>query len=550
MKPKGVKLNDEQIRRFICDGVAVLDSGVAPEVHQQIYDKIQWNNTREFNMGNNVLPRIAELQQILDAPVIHGALQSILGDDYMLHPHRYMHANEPLDEAERNLSLTGSEHGPPVGEGSTGNSAWHQDGQIPMSRARYHVPRIAMVLYFPQDTPVERGPTRVIPGTHLQPYLRNSDFPFALVADRIKAGTCLLIAFDIAHAALSNRTDSSRYMLKFIFLRTRNPFGNPFGKPVGKPVEPSWDGGEDEWEPPKARLGRYDHSKAWSYIWDWMRAAPRFATTNPAASNDMQKWIGRLHDTDQEVRLQAIYQLAGIGADAIEPLRESLLQNAGQQREFTMPYRMNEHGAYVPIGDPNERRWNDVAYTLQDEAYALGAMGEVAVEPLMELLGHDDAWIKINAAFALGEIGPPAARAMGELTKLLGHELHQVARASLDAMGCIGTNIRVALPAIRKLLTVDNPVWSKPMGKNDRDGQIGVRFNALFALLSSDAPLDELDDVLAACLDDENGHVQAMALEALTLQRSGENRTGLLHALDYLKTHRWDHTLANGKRVT
>ena len=546
MKPKGVKLNDEQIRRFICDGVAVLDSGVAPEVHQQIYDKIQWNNTREFNMGNNVLPRIAELQQVLDAPVIHGALQSILGDDYMLHPHRYMHANEPLDEAERNLSLTGSEHGPPVGEGSTGNSAWHQDGQIPMSRARYHVPRIAMVLYFPQDTPVERGPTRVIPGTHLQPYLRNSDFPFALVADRIKAGTCLLIAFDIAHAALSNRTDSSRYMLKFIFLRTRNPFG----KPVGKPVEPSWDGGEDEWEPPKARLGRYDHSKAWSYIWDWMRAAPRFATTNPAASNDMQKWIGRLHDTDQEVRLEAIYQLAGIGADAIAPLRESLLQNAGQQREFTMPYRMNEHGAYVPIGDPNERRWNDVAYTLQDEAYALGAMGEVAVEPLMELLGHDDAWIKINAAFALGEIGPPAARAMGELTKLLGHELHQVARASLDAMGCIGTNIRVALPAIRKLLTVDNPVWSKPMGKNDRDGQIGVRFNALFALLSSDAPLDELDDVLAACLDDENGHVQAMALEALTLQRSGESRTGLLHALDYLKTHRWDHTLANGKRVT
>ena len=550
MKPKGVKLNDEQIRRFICDGVAVLDSGVAPEVHQQIYDKIQWNNTREFNMGNNVLPRIAELQQVLDAPVIHGALQSILGDDYMLHPHRYMHANEPLDEAERNLSLTGSEHGPPVGEGSTGNSAWHQDGQIPMSRARYHVPRIAMVLYFPQDTPVERGPTRVIPGTHLQPYLRNSDFPFALVADRIKAGTCLLIAFDIAHAALSNRTDSSRYMLKFIFLRTSNPFGNPFGNPVGKPVDPSWDGGEDEWAPPKARLGRYDHSKAWSYIWDWMRAAPRFATTNPAASNDLQKWIGRLHDTDQEVRLEAIYQLAEIGADAIEPLRESLLQNAGQQREFTMPHRMNEHGAYVPIGDPNERRWNDVAYTLQDEAYALGAMGEVAVEPLMELLGHDDSWIKINAAFALGEIGPPAARAMGELTKLLGHELHQVARASLDAMGCIGTNIRVALPAIRKLLTVDNPVWSKPMGKNDRDGQIGVRFNALFALLSSDAPLDELDDVLAACLDDENGHVQAMALEALTLQRSGENRTGLLHALDYLKTHRWDHTLANGKRVT
>ena len=102
MKPEGIKLNDEQVRRFICDGVLVLDSGLAPEVHQQIFDKIQWNITHEFNMGNNVLPRIAELQQVLDAPVIRGALQSILGDGCMLHPHRSLHISEPLDEAERN----------------------------------------------------------------------------------------------------------------------------------------------------------------------------------------------------------------------------------------------------------------------------------------------------------------------------------------------------------------------------------------------------------------------------------------------------------------
>ena len=168
MKPAGIRLNDEQVRRFICDGVLVLDSGLAPEVHRDIYDKIQWNNTREFNMGNNVLPRIAELQQVLDAPAIHGALQSILGDDYMLHPHRFMHASEPLDESDRNLSLNGSEHGAPMGKGSSGNSCWHQDGQIPMSRAgAITCLRLAMILYFPQDTPAERGPTRVIPGTHL-----------------------------------------------------------------------------------------------------------------------------------------------------------------------------------------------------------------------------------------------------------------------------------------------------------------------------------------------------------------------------------------------
>ena len=538
MKPEGIRLSDEQVRRFICDGVLVLDSGLAREVHQDIYDKIQWNNTREFNMGNNVLPRIAELQQVLDAPAIHGALQSILGDDYMLHPHRFMHASEPLDEADRTLSLNGSEHGAPMGKGSSGNSCWHQDGQIPMSRARYHVPRLAMILYFPQDTPAERGPTRVIPGTHLQPYLRKSDFPFAFVGDRIKAGTCLLIAFDIAHAAFGNRTDLSRYMVKFIFLRTRTP------------VEPSWDGGDVEWRPPKARLGRYDHSETWSYIWDWMRGAPRFASHKASGSNDVQKWMGFLHDTDQEIRLKAIYTLAATGTDAIGPLTESLLKNAGQQREFTCPYMIDKSGAFVPIGDPNVRRWNDVAYTLQDEAYALGAMGEVAVDPLVELLGQDDAWIRINAAFALGEIGPPAARAMPELAKLLDDQRHQVARATLDAMGCIGTNMRAALPAVRRVLTVANPAWRQPMGSSgDRCGEMGARFNAVYALLSSDVSMDEVDDVLATCLDDGFGYLQAMALEGLTRPRRGENRSGLLHAIDYLKTHCWDHTLANGQRV-
>ena len=538
MKPRGIRLNDEQVRRFICDGVLVLDSGLEPGVHRDIYDKIQWNNTHEFNMGNNVLPRIAELQQVLDAPVIHGALQSILGDEYMLHPHRFMHASEPLDEADRDLSLNGSEHGAPMGKGSSGNSCWHQDGQIPMSRARYHVPRLAMILYFPQDTPAERGPTRVIPGTHLQPYLRKTDFPYAFVGDQIKAGTCLLIAFDIAHAALSNLTDASRYMVKFIFLRTRTPVG------------PSWDGGEMAWRAPETRLGRYEHTATWSYIWDWMRGAPRFANGNASSSKDVQKWMGFLHDTDQETRLKAIYTLAAMGADAIGPLRESLLRNAGQQREYTCPYMIDKSGAFVPIGDPNVRRWNDVAYTLQDEAYALGAMGEVAVEPLMELLGHDDAWIRINAAFALGEIGPPAARAMPELAKLLDDERHQVARATLDAMGCIGTNLRAALPAVRRVLTVDNPAWRQPMGSSgDRCGEMGARFNAVYALLSSDVPMDEVDDVLATCLDDGFGYVQAMALEGLTRPRNGEDRAGLLHALDYLKTHCWDHTLANGQRV-
>ena len=540
VKPNGIKLTDEQVRRFICDGVILLDSSLPPEFHQDIFEKMEWSNRQEFNMGNNVLPRIAELQELLDDPVIHGAVQSVLGDDYMLHPHRYMHANEPLAEADRSLELTGFEYQPPVGEGSTANSGWHQDGQCPLGRFRHHVPRIAMIIYFPQDTPALRGPTRVIPGTHLHALLFESDFPFGLVGDHIKAGTCMLTAFDIAHGALSNRTDSSRYMFKFCYLRTRNP------------TAPSWDGGELGWQAPKARLAQFEHTKAWSYIWDWMRGAPRFASRTDVASSDTQEWMAKLNRADQKARLEAIYELAAMGAEAIGPLRESLLEFAGLEREIPPPYDpyRKKRDRFTPDDEDRlVRHWNDGAVVPQDEAYALGAMGEVAVQPLMELLGHDDAWIKINAAFALGEIGEPAACAMPDLARLLSHDLPQVARASLDAMAFIGTNTRVALPDIRRLLTVNNPDWQEPSPRAGWTGENQARFNAMCALLNSDIPVEELDDILVASLDDETGYVHAMALEALTERRDGEDRAGLRRALDYLMTHRWDHTLANDFRV-
>ena len=544
MNPNGIKpanrLTDEQVRRFICDGVILLDSSLPPEFHQDIFEKMEWSNKQEFNMGNNVLPRIAELQELLDDPVVHGAVQSVLGDDYMLHPHRYMHANEPLAEEDRSLELTGFEYQPPVGEGSTANSGWHQDGQCPLGRFRHHVPRIAMIIYFPQDTPAVRGPTRVIPGTHLHALLFESDFPYGLVGDHIKAGTCMLTAFDIAHGALSNRTDSSRYMFKFCYLRTRNPSG------------PSWDGGEVGWQAPEARLAQFEHTRAWSYIWDWMRGAPRFASRDDAASSDAGKWIAKLNGADQKARLEAIYELAAMGAEAIGPLRESLLQFVGLGREIPPPYDpyRKKRDRFTPDDEERlVRHWNDGAVVPQDEAYALGAMGEIAVQPLRELLGHDDAWIKINAAFALGEIGEAAACAMPDLARLLSHELPQVARASLDAMAFIGTNTRVALPSIRRLLTVNNPDWQEPSPRAGWTGENQARFNAMCALLNSDIPVEELDDVLVASLDDETGYVHAMALEALTERRDGEDRAGLRRALDYLMTHRWDHTLANDFRV-
>ena len=69
------------------------------------------------------------------------------------------------------------------------------------------------------------------------------------------------------------------------------------------------------------------------------------------------------------------------------------------------------------------------------------------------------------------------------------------------------------------------------------------------ALLNSDIPVEELDDLMIHCLDDDTAYVHALALKALTRPRPGEDRPGLRRSLHYLKAHRWDHMLAHGKLI-
>ena len=54
-----------------------------------------------------------------------------------------------------------------------------------------------------------------------------------------------------------------------------------------------------------------------------------------------------LNSADQPALLEAIYEMAAIGADAIAPLRESLLKKAGQDREFARRCHKNIAGAFV-----------------------------------------------------------------------------------------------------------------------------------------------------------------------------------------------------------
>src|SRR5579871_4201418 len=351
-----VLLSDEQVRRFITDGYLQLDCGLPAEVHAAIYDKLQWILHEEGNPGNNILPAVPEMQRVLDSPVIRGALAGVLGPNYVLHPHRFVHNIEP---AER------TEEGTRIGKGSASFVGWHQDSHSPLARPRHHYPRYAMILYYPQDTPVAMGPTQVIPATHLHAAISETDKARGFQAPG-PAGTCTLVHFDIAHGGSMNLADRTRHMAKFVFAR------------VDEPTAPSWDCRAEAWRTPENHQAPRELPVVWANLWNWMIGQPERQEKLPegtllgpqAISDRIAGW-----DANPFTRVNALYTLAALGETAVAPLCAELASHT-------------------------ESRWAESAVVMENAAYALAALGRPAVPALIGLLDHPSEWVQINALFA------------------------------------------------------------------------------------------------------------------------------------------------------
>ena len=104
--------NDAQMAAYIRDSQIAVTADYPPQLHRAIYDEIETVLETEGNPGNNILPRVPPLQDILDHPAFVGALTSILGPDYYLYPHRYCHFNRQGSEGQplHKDSLTRRQH--------------------------------------------------------------------------------------------------------------------------------------------------------------------------------------------------------------------------------------------------------------------------------------------------------------------------------------------------------------------------------------------------------------------------------------------------------
>lgn len=455
----GTHLDDRAVREFIVRGYTLIQADQPAEFHRAISQKLDATLAAEGNPGNNILPRVPELSEIFQSPAVHGALHSLLGPGYSMHPHRYCHLNNP---------------------GSKGQ-AWHKDDFIFDHNVRHHRCRWLMAFYYPQDVDAEMGPTGIVGNRQFYNQISDTDSTRS-VEEEIKlcgpAGTVALVNFDVWHRATANISDRKRYMLKFQFLR------------MEEPLEPSWDGIGQDWQ----HVPDDPHPGLSAHVWRWLSGAADDAAETPP--HDKTKLLTALQGDDEKRRLDAAYALGALDERAVPALIDALRKEARAKADSNQA----ETPANVQGGNPADL----------DTAHALTAAGSSAVPALLDELNSADWPLRSAAADILGNLGLEAREAAPALARALADENYWVRRNAAEALGTLTPKDDQSTAALATALAdIDEPVRrnaalalakigtaAAPAVSALRDALADenryVRFNALLALqrIGTPAALD------------------------------------------------------------
>jgi hypothetical protein len=517
-------LDDQAMQRFIVEGYLTLHSELPRDYHARIYDELEPLDETGPMGHNNLLPCVPDLRAMIEEPVVVGALTSLLGPDYYLHFHRHDHVNYP--DGAQPLHKDGDNHSHQAVDG------WR----------RYHPTRYAMLFYYPQDTPVEAGPTGIVPrsqyvlrrdvenvrreadakrGEIMRQMREDMDAEAFRGTNRFKryaelerelsarypdlvaavqeistpwedakiplsgdAGTISIVHFDLVHGRFAaNVTGRQRHMVKFLFSRKEEPT-----RPSWNHVSPAWQGPADDSQKP-----------IWQHIWSW-HLGTNDTTMSSRTIDDLT--IG-LADTDDAKAIGAAYELGS-----------------------TQP------GLSVLF----ERFFSDDAGLRSIASYGIARAGQAGLPTLLARLDEPDVAQQVRIIDVIGDIGPAAVAAVEAITRFANSPEVTVRRAAIEALGML-TQLQS---------TLDLEVVGTLSGALNDEDAIVVR-NATFAIsrLGAKACNDEIVDRLNANLAHWHHHVRGWSIEAL--QRIDDPRA-LQLALRYLMSARWDPLAKSGDR--
>ena len=438
-----LQLTDEQMRDFIVNGYVKVKTDFPPSFHENIRQQLDAMFEETGNLGNNLLPAIPEIQEVFDHPVVHGAMQGVLGADYVMHPHRYCHFNQ---------------------QGSEGQN-FHKDSYAGDEQIRRHRCRWTMAFYYPQDVTEDMGATAILPGSqyyetgesaHEQPEV-------ALCGE---AGTVTIVHYDLWHRAMPNQSDKKRYMLKFLFIR------------LDEPQTPLWQNDTLDWHP----LGNgeeSEHPELWESVWDWYYGKQN-GTINGVPHAEVDTLIETLDSNNEKERLNAAYRLGRVGADAVPALKQMLHSTSAAIREYA-GYALSLTGA------PAVPTFIDALQATDDSvrasaAFAMADMGKAAQEALPALMRaaqDPNDLVRRHATEGLGLIGQLVSEDMD-----VSEVVHVLTTGLSDGHFPVRDNAARALAKLGVLAEPAIPALITQLEDEDRY----VRFHAAVALKQIETP--------------------------------------------------------------
>ena len=418
MNSPTLQLTDEEMRDFIINGYVKVQTDFPPSFHENICQQLDTMFEETGNLGNNLLPAIPEIQEVFGHPVVHGAMQGVLGSDYVMHPHRYCHFNQ---------------------QGSEGQN-FHKDSYAGDEQIRRHRCRWTMAFYYPQDVTEDMGPTAVLPGSqyyetdesaHEQPEI-------ALCGE---AGTLTIVHYDLWHRAMPNRSDKKRYMLKFLFIR------------LDEPQTPLWQSKTADWH--TLDNGKEsEHPELWGSVWDWYYGKQN-GTANGVPHAEVETLIETFDSDNEKERLNAAYRLGQVGDAAVPALKRMLHSKSNTIREYA-GYALSLTGApAVPTLIDALQATDDSVRA--SATFALADMGKAAQEALPALMraAQDPSEsVRRHATEGLGLIGQFVSEDMdlSETVQILATGLSDdylpVRDNAARALAKLGTLAEPAIPTL------------------------------------------------------------------------------------------------------
>ena len=165
--------------------------------------------------------------------------------------------------------------------------------------------------------------------------------------------------------------------------------------------------------------------------------------------------VAQLESTEVSVRAEATNRIRQIGAEAVPVLIEVLNEEEDEYTRASAIWLLSEIGqpldlvAHALIGSLGDSDQN----VSQTATSALISLGEPVVDSLIQALEHVSTTVRIQATYALGEIGQPIEKIMPSLINNFDDPEWNVRRVSVRALLNIG---QPAVPLLTEALEKGN----------------------------------------------------------------------------------------------